>query len=104
MVLAVKGEQDTELEITQKQNSSKAGWRIELPYFYIESEGGGVLTVKDFAEGVTDSRQGSMLTVEEKSDDANQLWSWNSGLLVNQLSGLASVSYTHLTLPTNREV
>ena len=67
-------------------------WKIEQPYFYItmydsDEKWERVLTVKRH-NGQLDSRRGSMLVLERKSDEDNKLWTWDSGLLVNKLSGL----------------
>ena len=91
-VLAVREGATPVVEMNLRRNKPNMQWRIEQPYFYITmhdgDDGERVLTVKKH-NGQLDPRRGSMLVLERKSDEANKLWSWNNGLLVNKLSGLA---------------
>ena len=50
------------------------------------------------------SGPGFKLTMHEGAIDAPRRWSQPRLVFVNSMSDLFPVSYTHLTLPTNREV
>jgi len=90
LVLGVRKGDNPVVEMGLRLNEPRMQWKIDQPHFYITMNDAyaRVLTVQK-NNGKLDSRKGAMLVLETKSDEDNKLWSWDNGLLVNKLSGLA---------------